>query len=998
MVEVTDELSAGHAIALLRAVYTNQDLPGPYYRGHTAAGVEEGSVSYSAVGTIDADLNNTQVGSGYYANYYHSELSNIQWVNSGGWYVGPKNDIITDRYPEGTGQYSDEYIQIGSKYYQTDYAYFNPTDYKPNQEGYTLLLVEMQDGFKTSDIWDATNNAYKTFSSDPYQNLVQYMLKTVKSVRLLTEAKRTGTNIDQGTLFKIDCDKMNRFFFLAKGRLRLYNDAYVDNTHLLGRSNFFIDKDNQTSSSLSITNVTDDKAPFYEMFEQFSPVSLTHGTESKDVYQELINMASYPVEHDCEYIPWATTQSSSGASITGHEFNMYGKESISDDCQDVRDLMFFVPDQRMKYWDSRDKGGNDKFVNYYEEYAPTMGLYVIRQEPITGEKIDGQDTYKLHLTWDSNLTDFVPSDKGVYYIYQVNENGTYTKVGETNSQTKELYLDVNMAEHGQQVTYVIQGIDNTRFLSLQYSNEESFIIPGTNPYAKFKLDPRADFYSRFNPEDEFNYYANGMELSGYVDATSDMYVGKTVYFYRMPVTITTEGTTTEGEWTKFAEVTPSSATSAGLATYDQRTLEQYQYGYKTNDPTLTIDNNVFTEFYDNFRADVSSNEHADLYKYIMVVDGTPAEIANKYHSNEISVKVYKTQMRNLTGTFDDDYVDNDVVRQVVDKNRQFDIDVEHSSKTEILRYGAYRWASDEEKAILASEDEDISPSGQASNQGEYYSVYMNGNSYTGDDVYVAQGETGQATFVDDVPATTNKADEYTYAPVIETFTGRADYNTYGAPMQTTATGKILVNVENAGKSEYTWEAKGNTYRYYNVFIDVNTLDLPEGYEVAKVRAWRKIDASYLNEKLEAYAYRAVLDANGEFMFDDPTNVPSNDKLGSEPLEGSSAQNEMYRGTFGALDVENGATVPMKFFVRIYFKKSNGSKAAGDEYYITEVEVDGELNNLIPTSIFGVESYKVVTGIKYYNLAGIESDVPFQGVNIEVTTYEDGSRTTRKIMK
>ncbi|MBR2146358.1 MAG: hypothetical protein IJ925_02755 [Muribaculaceae bacterium] len=217
-------------------------------------------------------------------------------------------------------------------------------------------------------------------------------------------------------------------------------------------------------------------------------------------------------------------------------------------------------------------------------------------------------------------------------------------------------------------------------------------------------------------------------------------------------------------------------------------------------------------------------------------------------------------------------------------------------------------------------------------------------------------------------------------------------------MQTTATGKIQVTVENAGKSGYTWEANGNTYRYYNVFIDVNTLDLPKGYEVAKVRAWRKIDARYLNEKLKAYAYRADLDANGEFMFDDPTNVPYNNKLGSEPLEGSSAQNEMYRGTFGALDVENGATVPMKFFVRIYFKKSNGSKAANDKYYIAEVEVDGELNNSIPTSIFGVQSYKVVSGIKYYNMAGVESDVPFNGVNIEVTTYDDGSRSTRKIMK
>ena len=40
----------------------------------------------------------------------------------------------------------------------------------------------------------------------------------------------------------------------------------------------------------------------------------------------------------------------------------------------------------------------------------------------------------------------------------------------------------------------------------------------------------------------------------------------------------------------------------------------------------------------------------------------------------------------------------------------------------------------------------------------------------------------------------------------------------------------------------------------------------------------------------------------------------------------------------------------------------------------------------------------VESVKYYNVAGIESDVPFDGVNIEVTTYTDGSRTSRKIMK
>lgn len=50
---------------------------------------------------------------------------------------------------------------------------------------------------------------------------------------------------------------------------------------------------------------------------------------------------------------------------------------------------------------------------------------------------------------------------------------------------------------------------------------------------------------------------------------------------------------------------------------------------------------------------------------------------------------------------------------------------------------------------------------------------------------------------------------------------------------------------------------------------------------------------------------------------------------------------------------------------------------------------------------GVTKYDVsarVTGITYYNTMGVESDVPFKGVNIVVTTYDNGNRTTTKLLK
>jgi hypothetical protein len=55
------------------------------------------------------------------------------------------------------------------------------------------------------------------------------------------------------------------------------------------------------------------------------------------------------------------------------------------------------------------------------------------------------------------------------------------------------------------------------------------------------------------------------------------------------------------------------------------------------------------------------------------------------------------------------------------------------------------------------------------------------------------------------------------------------------------------------------------------------------------------------------------------------------------------------------------------------------------------------NNTIPTAITDV-SAKTVRSIQYVNVAGQMSDKPFEGVNIVVTTFTDGTKTTTKVLK
>ena len=72
-------------------------------------------------------------------------------------------------------------------------------------------------------------------------------------------------------------------------------------------------------------------------------------------------------------------------------------------------------------------------------------------------------------------------------------------------------------------------------------------------------------------------------------------------------------------------------------------------------------------------------------------------------------------------------------------------------------------------------------------------------------------------------------------------------------------------------------------------------------------------------------------------------------------------------------------------------RKSASKAGPYEVYPTDLQG-------IPTAINGVVVNGLVKSVKYVNVAGMVSDVPFQGVNIVVTEYTDGSRTTSKMLK
>ncbi|MBR5674366.1 MAG: choice-of-anchor J domain-containing protein [Muribaculaceae bacterium] len=121
--------------------------------------------------------------------------------------------------------------------------------------------------------------------------------------------------------------------------------------------------------------------------------------------------------------------------------------------------------------------------------------------------------------------------------------------------------------------------------------------------------------------------------------------------------------------------------------------------------------------------------------------------------------------------------------------------------------------------------------------------------------------------------------------------------------------------------------------------------------------------------------------------------------------------------FGALtsietgDNQNISVDDIKVFVRFYYNvkgmaagheaTSNNDRSlrAEDETHPGYgAESDAKAPKQTPTSVFEIAYHGEIVSQTYYNVQGMESDKPFEGINIVVTRYSDGSVVTTKVVR
>ena len=925
-------------MALLKEVYTNKEIPGIWQCGYTADGKREGDIDY----TIDNGV------------------------------FGLSKDPIYKAYdiPEG--------------------------DYKPNEEGYTTLIVKVKDDW--TPVIEQNLSLKKT---------LDYITKSIESVQILTEGvyiPATGTdgkkNPNPGAVYRLS-GNANRLFFMTKGRGRAvpgWNSYEVIRSY----------------------------APFNGMFEEYSPVAVSGGQVVENFYTKLVDGDIFKVEHDCSSVPG-----------NEHYFCMMGAKGTKK--FDVTDLIVTIPDYRLRYWDQRDKQGNSNMIytNYNKNYAPSLGLYGI-QLKATATPAAG-DEYTVELKWTSTLNKITGNeidqrfkvwvraeDGGLEPLLDANRNQVEIAPGETF-----LYnYKVKQGFEGREITYVVSGRPTDEMFNDYkevYSNDDKVFIPGLDPDEGLRLSIGTTSTSDYDLATETNQYKNLITIDHNLVNTHVKYcnlqAGSKLAFYRYDVNRNSEAkkiaeleikrVDKRENGSKYyldykynlsfsyqeKEATPK--TNLTGATYSLET--NYDY---TENTTKEIDFNGFkiNSFNDEFCASTATNDHPATYEYKASFSNLDHATQKELHSAYSTIKVHKTtpDLTDKAITLED--VENDNVCSTrIHKGEhdaspaiQFTLDQDRR----IAEYSVGKIRNKEQ-----SESEEV---GLAQRLPSWnYAIYENGSfkqnvSYT------------EIPQIHDASAKVGKND---YVSVIKTYRDNdGSYNTYGSPINTTYKLKASVDVIDRVMSEYVFTSNGKKGRYYQTDLKI-TADGTDNYEIVKYRVWRKTDRAM--EIVPQYMARLQQDTHPIVMNSDDEGNPIIDQnhnsiqefelvgrpgVGFYPEQIDSKSIHVY-DTFGASDVSEDGNLDVTYIVRLYAKPEAGNTSArakattpilAKEYYIGEATITVSFKENTPTGLFDfVAETKTPVRVQYVNMLGQKSDTPFSGMNVVITTYTDGSHSTAK---
>ena len=416
---------------------------------------------------------------------------------------------------------------------------------------------------------------------------------------------------------------------------------------------------------------------------------------------------------------------------------------------------------------------------------------------------------------------------------------------------------------------------------------------------------------------------------------------------------------------------------------------------------------------DQFLASTLKNDHPDGYTY------TLREIVNREEksSSPVDIPVYKTSSK-MNGFYTKGQVDTldlkmGLKAQVINSEMCNDVDPDHNTLYHSLyrsdKNGAYP-VIDVQHRVSQLQKYEINEN----NTVQYYFTEMHTSGVTPryDHVGRENVERLDTNYVQGV-----QFDSLAYVPVIWTFglySGREDgkNNSYGSDIKREYLGGVSATITGE-KSDYSswgkWTADGVEYCVYTPVITItgmppvtkvdNDGDVST-YVPYMYRAWCLYEGAhdFTRNSNDQLIDNGVLTA--PILLDERVSTETGEILGGAWTPGMGR----LPWAFGIPVSEDGSNVT--FAIRFYYKKVVTEAGQGEpnslrdgneeeEYYIVECEGDAQS---ITTAINELFNGRVPVETIYYNSLGMQSNEPFDGINIVVTRYSDGTTSTTKVMR
>ena len=282
----------------------------------------------------------------------------------------------------------------------------------------------------------------------------------------------------------------------------------------------------------------------------------------------------------------------------------------------------------------------------------------------------------------------------------------------------------------------------------------------------------------------------------------------------------------------------------------------------------------------------------------------------------------------------------------------------------------------------------------ALHQGNNYVPYAKSNNsfvQQGNTVAVTASNEGWVTLTDNVEV--ENATTW-YAPVVVANGIISTGNTYGSPLKKSEIGTCGITIGHDVSKNFTDEATGSQYQIWTARVNfdcaVPALDNENyHYECYKIRAWRQ----WTPYVVGTGAQPQIITYMGEKTLNGGTTAQ--DSIGSQDFK-FDASNEWVPDQWCFYTV--AGTTPT-FYGRFYYRlvaNNAGNTLAGNGAGGGTGSGSGTPNPT-PTGLHEFFIDKLIVDVMYVNPQGMTSRHPFDGVNIIVTRYNDGSTTTQKMI-